>query len=360
VPARHIMATREVRIPLSRPDLSRVNVNSGQTGYFRVLYAPDLREGMLSAMERGELSVLDALALENDMYAFFRSGIVSVGDYLSLVERFDSQHSYAVWADILANLLEIDSLWAGETDGAAFRSWATALVRPVFERSGWVAKAGESHQERLLRSALLGALVRMGDPGAIGACPERFEGYRKDPASLPSDLRLGVFSGAVATGSETIFARVMESAEGQGDQEEKNRLVHALSQTSNPALFDRALAATLSPLVRVQDAVGVIGSLARNPIGRRRTFDFVAKNWETFYARYESGGFALNRLVRGISDSFRTEEERKMVEGFFLEHPVPAARRAVAQALETIRSNGEIFESNREDLSRFLAGRPIR
>ncbi|EQD28236.1 hypothetical protein B1B_18943 [mine drainage metagenome] len=104
----------------------------------------------------------------------------------------------------------------------------------------------------------------------------------------------------------------------------------------------------------------MIGSLARNPIGRRRTFDFVAKNWETFYARYESGGFALNRLVRGISDSFRTEEERKMVEGFFLEHPVPAARRAVAQALETIRSNGEIFESNREDLSRFLAGRPIR
>ncbi len=360
LPERHIMSTREMRIPLSRPDLSRVNINSGQTGYFRVLYAPDLREGMLAAMEKGEISVLDGLALENDMYAFFRSGIVSVGDYLSLVERFDRQPSYAVWADILSNLLEIDALWAGEADGVAFRRWATSLVRPVFERSGWEAKKGESHQERLLRSALLGALVRMQDPVTIGSCPDRFEMYRKDPASLPSDLRLGVFSGAVATGSEAIFVQVMESAENQGDQEEKNRLLHALSQTPNADLFARALAATLSPLVRVQDAVGVIGSLARNPIGRRRTFDFVANNWGTFYARYESGGFALNRLVRGISDVFRTEEERKMVEGFFHEHPVPAAKRAVAQALETIRSNGEIFEAHREALSQFLVDRSIR
>jgi hypothetical protein len=100
--------------------------------------------------------------------------------------------------------------------------------------------------------------------------------------------------------------------------------------------------------------VGVVGSLARNPVGRRRTYDFVTAHWEVFYGRYESGGFALNRLIRGISDPFRTEEERAMVERFFEAHPVPAARRAVAQALETIRANGEIFDSNREALSRWL------
>ncbi len=354
MPIRHTVSERSFSLPLPDPAPSWVNINEGQTGYFRVLYSAELRLGILEAMEGGKLSVLDRLALENDMYAFFRSGIVSVDDYLNLVERFGKESAYAVWADILANLLEIDALWAGDPDQGAFRKWAIALIRPAFLRSGWEPAANESHQARLLRSALLGALVRLGDSEALSACLPRFEDYRRDPASLPADLRLGVFSGAVASGSPEVFRAVMDLAAVQGDQEEKNRLLHALSLTPDPTLLDQALSATLTPLVRIQDAVGVVGSLARNPVGRRRTYDFVTAHWEVFYGRYESGGFALNRLIRGISDPFRTEEERAMVERFFEAHPVPAARRAVAQALETIRANGEIFDSNREALSRWL------
>ena len=359
-PERHILSRRSSTIPLPSQPSDWVNINAGQTGYFRVLYAADLRPGILGAMENGKLTVLDRLALENDMYAFFKSGIVSVEDYLGLVEGFGKEGSYAVWADILANILEVDALWAGDPDHGAFRRWATTLIRPAFLRSGWEPGEKESHQERLLRSALLGALVRLGDPEILSACRPRFASYRQNPAALPADLRLGVFSGAVATGDPDVFREVMDLAAGQADQEEKNRLLHALSLAPDPVLLDRALAATLTPLVRIQDAVGVVGALARNPVGRRRTFDFVTTNWGTFYGRYESGGFALNRLIRGISDPFRTEAERSMVETFFTIHPVPAARRAVAQALETIRSNGEIFGANREALSRWLGKKPIR
>ena len=351
---RHLLAERSLAIDLPEPKSGWVNINAGQTGYFRVLYSPKLRTEILEAMERGALTVLDRLALENDMYAFFRSGIVSVGDYLDLAEKFGQECSYAVWADLLANVLEIDGIWAGDASHGDFRKWAISLIRPAFARSGWMPGKGEPHQERLLRSALLGALVRLGDPETLAACIPRFESYRQKPADLPADLRLGVFSGAVATGSPEIFQAVMDLAGIQPDQEEKNRLLHALSFTPDPALLDRALAATLTPLVRIQDAVGVVGALARNPVGRRRTFDFVTQNWEIFYGRYESGGFALNRLIRGISDPFRSEEERSMVEDFFSRHPVPAARRAVAQALETIRANGEIYRANREALSGWL------
>ncbi|MGC8530258.1 MAG: M1 family metallopeptidase [Leptospirillia bacterium] len=356
-PVRRMVSERSTTFELPEPKSAWTTINAGQTGYFRVLYSPELRGEILDAMERGELSVLDRLALENDMYAFFRSGIVSVGEYLDLAERFGQETSYAVWADLLANLLEVDGIWVGDANHADFRRWAIGLIRPAFVRSGWDLREKESHQERLLRSALLGALVRLGDPETLAACLPRFESYRQNPSSLPSDLRLGVFSGAVATGRAEIFQAVMDLAGVQPDQEEKNRLLHALSLAPDPALLDRALSATLTPLVRIQDAVAVVGALARNPLGRRRTFDFVTKNWETFYGRYESGGFALNRLIRGISDSFRSEEERLMVEDFFSRHPVPAARRAVAQALETIRANGEIYEVNREALSRWLGGK---
>ena len=356
-PVRTLLAEGEGQFPLQNASASRVNVNAGQTGYFRVLYEGRLRTGILSALGEGRLDALDRLALENDLFAFVRTGLAPIGDYLGLLEQMKDERSYSVWSDIAGNLLTIDGLWAGEDHHQEFLRWGAALVRPSFERLGFSPGEGEPHQDRLLRATLLGLLVRFRDEGILEESVRRFGEYRKEPGSLPADLRFAVFQGAITAGGSAAFDAVVEMASRTDDQEEKNKLLYSLARTPDPTLLDRALELVLSPLVRVQDAVSVIGFLAKNPLGRRKTFDFVAAHWEELYRRYESGGFALNRLVRGVSDEFKRLEEEEMVERFFGEHPVPAARRAVAQALETIRSNGEIYREQQENFGRFFQGR---
>ncbi len=356
--ARHLLTTRESLIPLRNPRAAFVNVNSGQTGYLRVLYEGAWHEGLVTALGENRLASLDRLAIENDLFAFVRSGLAPIGDYLSLLEAFRQESSYAVWSDIAGNLVTIDGIWAMEEGWAEFRKWGAALVRPAFSRLGFSPKAQESHQERLLRASLLGILVRFEEEEALSECLRLFADYRKDPASLPADLRFGVFQGAITRGGVSAFEEVLALASRQNDQEEKNKLLYALARTPDPALFDRALGLVLSPLVRVQDAVSVIGFLSKNPLGRDKTFDFVAAHWEELYRRYESGGFALNRLVRSLTDEFKTEEEEKRVADFFAAHPAPSAKRAIAQGLETIRSNREIYTEQGEGFRSFFRNRP--
>ncbi len=353
-PVRHLLTGRETVIPLRDAKASWVNVNAGQTGYVRVLYEGAWHSGFVKAQTENRLSSLDRLALENDLFAFVRSGLAPIGDYLSLLEAFRQESSYAVWSDIAGSLFTIDGIWAMEEGWKEFRHWGAALVRPAFERLGFSPRAQESHQERLLRASLLGILVRFEEEAVLSECLRFFAGYRHDPASLPADLRFAVFQGAITRGGSSAFEEVMALAARQNDQEEKNKLLYALARTPDPALFDRALGLVLSPLVRVQDAVSVIGFLSKNPLGREKTFDFVAAHWDELYRRYESGGFALNRLVRSLTDEFKREEEEKRVEDFFLSHPVPSAKRAIAQGLETIRSNREIFTEQGEGFRAFF------
>ena len=353
-PVRHLLTTREALLPLRDPASASVNLNAGQTGYFRVRYEGALHEGLVKALKENRLPVLDRLALENDLFTFVRSDLAPMGDFLGLLEEMRDESAYAVWSDIAGNLLTIDGIWALEEGSREFRTWGAALVRPAFERLGFDPAPDEPHQERLLRAALLGLLVRFEDEGILKESLRRFDDYRKNPHALPADLRFAVFQGAVASGGGRVFEEVLALAAAQNDQEEKNKLLYSLARTPDPALFARALGAVLSPLVRVQDAVSVIGFLAKNPLGRRQTFDFVTGHWEELYRRYESGGFALNRLVRSLTDEFKTEEDERRVADFFAAHPAPSAKRAIAQGIETIRSNREIFLTHRENFVKFF------
>ena len=50
----------------------------------------------------------------------------------------------------------------------------------------------------------------------------------------------------------------------------------------------------------------------------------------------------MNRLIRSLTDEFKTEEEKRVAD-FFATHPAPPGKRVITQGLETIRSNREIF-----------------
>jgi puromycin-sensitive aminopeptidase len=79
-----------------------------------------------------------------------------------------------------------------------------------------------------------------------------------------------------------------------------------LAAFSNRALLGKALEFAVSPAVRSQDSVHLIGSIAKNRQGRNISWQFFKDNFVMLRGRYQSG-FLLSHLVKSCSERFLTE-----------------------------------------------------
>ncbi|MHB8422383.1 MAG: ERAP1-like C-terminal domain-containing protein, partial [Leptospirales bacterium] len=296
----------------------------------------------------------DRLGFGNDLFALGRSGMVPLGEYLASLEAFRQEDQYIVWTDIASNIGWLDGLLAFGDSWKSLSRFVIDLMRPAFERAGWSLEEGESHQERLLRSLLLSCLGISGDPGIVAGCRERFERFLQDRSSLPPDLRLAVFRTVSRHGDESehkLFAELAGKAESQ---EEKNRYLAAMAASGKEALLEKTLELSLSGLVRLQDTVSVVSQVGSNPYGERLAWSFFRDRFDLFRKRYESGGFALQRLVKGVSEGFRSREDQIQVEAFFRDHPLEGARRTIEQVLETIDLRTQVLEREEKSVSDVL------
>ena len=350
----HLLADRTGMLPPSPSGGAWQNLNSGHVGFYRVLYPDSLRKKLPEEIRSGRMSVSDRLGFENDLFAMGRAGLVTLGEYLSCLESFRQEDQYIVWSDIASNLGWLDGLLAFGASWEPLSRFVVALMRPAFQRVGWDVREGESHQGRLLRSLLLSCLGISGDPEIVSGCRDRFDRFLSDRSSLPPDLRLAVFRTVSRHGDAAVHQRFVELAGKAGSQEEKNRYLAALAASGKEDLLEKTLELSLSGLVRIQDTVSVVSQVGSNPYGERLAWSFFRDRFDLFRKRYESGGFALQRLVRGVSESFRCREDQRQVEAFFREHPLEGARRTIDQVLETIDLRTEVLEREGKSVSKAL------
>ena len=350
----HLLETRTGTLPVPFSGGDWNNVNVGHVGFYRVLYPDALRKGLIEEIRRGRMPVSDRLGFENDLFALGRAGLLSLGEYLSSLESFRQEDQYIVWADIASNLGWLEGILAFGNSWEPLSRFVIALMRPAFERVGWSVGEGESHQGRLLRSLLLSCLGISGDPGIVPECRQRFDRFLSDRSTLPPDLRLAVFRTVSRHGDEAVHQCFVELAGKAESQEEKNRYLAAMAASGRSALLEKTLELSLSGLVRLQDTVSVVAQVGSNPYGERAAWSFFRERFDLFRKRYESGGFALQRLVRGVSEGFRTREDQIQVESFFREHPLEGARRTVEQVLETIDLRTQVLEREGKSISSVL------
>ena len=333
-----------------------VKVNVGQTGFFRVNYQSDEWARLRIAVEELKLPAIDRLGLQNDAYAMARAGVVPATLFLSLAEACKNEEDASVWGDLSANLRGLESLLSNEPYLDQFHTFARSLFQKIVQRVGWDAGPDEGHLDSLRRSIVLGQMGAYGDPQVLAEAQNRFTRFRDDPASLHPDLR-GVVLGLVAQeGDRAIYDTLWDMEKKADLQEEKIRLLAALTRFRKEELLRETLERSLSPDVRSQDTILVVPAVASNRHGRDLAWEFLKGNWAEFDRRYGRGGFGIMRLV-STTGSFTTLERAQEVDEFFRTHPVPSAQRTVQQSLERIRLNVKWLERNRDSLAEWFATR---
>ena len=359
-PTSLLMDDRQARLPLKSADEAVevpapwFKVNPNQTGFFRVNYQPEDWDKLVPAIRALELPASDRLGIQNDAYSLSRAGILPVTQFLALAKAYGNETDASVWGDLSNNLRDVDVLLADGWSREDYQSFARAVFHPAVERAGWEAKPGEGHLDALVRSTVLSQAGSYGDPDVLDQARERFEGYIQDPVVVHPDLRGVVLSLTGQTGDRATYDQLWALEKETALQEEKTRLLLALTRFSDLELLRETLERSLSPEVRLQDTIGVVAGVASNHRGRDLTWEFIKDNWTEFDRRYGSGGFGLMRLV-SICSNFTSQERLNDVENFFQENPAPAADRTIRQALERIKLNIKWLERNREEVAAWLA-----
>ena len=331
-----------------------VKLNCGTVGFYRVQYASEMLDSLITGIKNCTLAPRDRLGIQSDLFALARAGLIPAVDVLKVAEAYINETDYTVWSDLTMSL-STQGLLIQHTDAVDdFKAYNRNLYSKVFQQVGWEAKDNEGPLTAMLRDLVITKLGRNQEQSVVDEAKRRFlDFYNGQP--LSADLRDPVFVTVMSNGDEDLFNKMLELYDKADSQEQKTRISRSIGSVKDEALIKRVLDFAMSDKVRSQDTVFVIGGVTGSVRGRELAWEFLKKNWAQLLERYE-GGFLLSRLVK-MTETFVTEEKAKEIEQFFAEHPAPAAERTIKQSLETIGLNIEWMKRDKEAVTAFLKSR---
>jgi len=342
-----------VRLPAT-PATAWVKLNPGVVGFYRVQYGAADLQLLREAVTARSLPPVDRLNVLDDLFSLVAAGRARTSEGLRLLQAYRGEEEYIVWNNIAAHLSTLAVVIADQDYTADFDRFVLEVFAGRKAALSWEAAAGESHLDTLLRALVISRLGKAGDLEVRAEAGRRFAAHCGGGAAICPDIRAAVY-GCVAAGGREEDYQAMVRLHGEADShEEKERIARSgLAAFPSPAILAKALEFSLSPAVRAQDSVHMIGSIARTRAGRDLCWQFFKDNFTMLKARYASG-FLLSHLVKSCTERFLTEARAAEVEQYFAEHPLPGSERNVAQAVETIRLSASWISRDGQDIANFF------
>ena len=342
------------------PTTGWVKINASHSGFYRTAYDAELFGRLSQAIATQELSVLDCLGLLDDTFALAKAGFMKTSQALDLMNSSRGYTDYNVWSTIAGVLASVENVLNEPAWRAALKSFARELFAPLAHQFGWECRTSDGHLDALLRSLVLSQLGHFGDPSIVAEAASRFERFVKR-GTLAPDIRGPVFTTAAEHGGIAAFEKLLKVYRASSLQEEKVRILRALTNVQQPDLIRRALTFAFSDEVRRQDAYMVLAGYGHNPAGRDLAWAFAKRHWKTLIERYSDGGLRMmTYMIEGSTRGFTTTEKLQEIRQFFKTHPVPGTDRTMRQSLEAIETTIRWWRRDAADVRHWLTVRAPR
>jgi len=229
-----------------------LSVNAGALGFYRTRY--DAATLALDTQNFGRLPDTDKIALLDDQWALVESGVDPLPTYLALAASMGSDLDTRAWSQIAEALRTIEFAERGSAGHEAFSAYARSLLRPVYERLGWDARAGETPDVQELRRTVIRDLGSFGDQSIIDAARKSFAAFLLNHDSLSPDYQAPVLRIVAQYADAATFESLHAVARAAKDETELRRYYTALVAVRDPELARQAAQIVLSPEIPAQAA----------------------------------------------------------------------------------------------------------
>ncbi len=330
----------------------RVVANAGGHGFYRVRYAPSLRDGLLAGLDG--LSALERFDLVSDLMALCQAGLLPAPEYLELTARFRDETDRNVWAVLIGSFAYVN-----RAIDPAVRPGLAALVRDRLRgaagRLGWEPRGGEGELTRQLRGDLLRALGTLGDDPEVQAeARRRYARYREDARALDPNVLPAVIATLAASGGEAEYVEFFDRFRRAATPQEEQRYLYALAGFRQPELLRRTLDRTIDGEIRSQDAPYVVRTLLAGVYARGLAWEFVKAHWQTMARLYPPS--AYRRMYEGVTGLVSPAWEEE-VGAFFRANRIELGGKTLEQYLEQLRVAVRFQAREGPALTALLGGR---
>ncbi len=327
-------------------------LNAGGSGYYVVEYAPPMLDAFRTSI--ASLGPAERIVLTRDEWNLVRAGRRPVGAFLALADALRGEREPLVASNVLNTFSYIRRNIASDADRAAVESWVRAYVQPLVKDLGYVARANESHDDRLLRALALESLVDAGNDLSVAREARKIVERDLARPTLDPMTRKTLLPVAAAAGDRALYESYLAAMRAAKTPDEYYNWFYALASFRDPALLQRTLDWALTPEVKNQDAGGLIGRVvSQSPQGRELGWTWIEENWERVSARIPD---RMRGRVTLSARTFCDRESLARVKTFIDAHPLPSAARQNAQTLERIAQCAALKEVQSAKLHEWISG----
>lgn len=327
-----------------------VYANAGDTGYYRVAYAPAELRALTAAAESG-LTVPERIGFVGDRWALTRAGQGSVGDYLDLALALKADANPHVLDTVLSSLNQIRSRIATPDDQVRLDVVIRTQFGPRYVALG-TDTGKENYDSQQIRTGLYEELGAAEDPGVLQHARMLADKLFAGEKTTEPDLVDASVALAAENGDEAFYDRVLAVSQNAADPGLQTEALEMLTRFRKPVLVVRTLLYATSGQVRNQDSWVLIAQELQQTQTRELAWAWVQKNWSKVEAQLTTASGA--QLV-SATGSFCTVQQRSEVQTFFAAHKVEAAERTLSKALDSIDGCIKLRETQEPKLRAWLA-----
>lgn len=253
-------------------------LNAGQTGFFRVHYAPADFQRLVRDFP--QLQAADQLGLMLDYWSFGRGDVGPLTDYLELVNVMPADANPVIVLDAAQSLGAIGGFARGRAGEAAVRAYGLHVLQPYLTRWGWTPRDDEHPNVRLARPELIAALGALGDEAVLAEARRRVAAADAgDTTALHGTVRTAALRLIASRATTAEYDAMLARVRGTSDFVEQRRFWLLLASAGDEALARRTLAMTLGEDIPRQIRTQVIQTVAGSH--PRLAWDFLVANRAT-------------------------------------------------------------------------------
>ncbi|HEX9954026.1 MAG TPA: M1 family metallopeptidase [Allosphingosinicella sp.] len=332
---------------LTLPGCGPVLVNSGQTGYYRTLYAPALLDKLTASFSR--LKPIDQSGLLADNWGLGLAGQQSAAEALDLLDAVPANGNTQVISRAAGILSSIHGMYDGDpARQATVARYASAKLSPMLARIGWTAKAGEAPTVPVLRSDLISTLGAMGDAKVVAEANRLYAS--NDSLATAGGLRTTILSVVARNMDAAGWDRLRAQARAETNPLVKASLYRLLGASRDPALAQRALDLALTDEPGATTSSAIVSAVAaRHP---DLAFDFALRNREKVEALVDTS--SRSRYIAGLGAGSADPAMVERIEAFATRYLTPESRRPADQAIGSIRERVRVRTTRLPDITRWF------
>ena len=330
-----------------------VLLNAGDAGYYHGAYSgPALAKLFQHGYAR--LTAVERAGVIRDLRAQLAGGEAPLADVLGRIPDRLKDGSTDGLEAALHLVGEVSEPMVPTALAPNFARYVQKTFGARARAMGWLPRAGEDDDTRLIRPHLLHFVAHRGaDPALLAEAARLTARWLDDPAAIPIDLIDTVLGTAAAHGDGKLFDRMRDLVKTSRDERRVHHAVRALASFRDPALARASLDLFLDPAL---DARLVTTLLFRDDGAEDVTLAFLEQHFDAVVARLpgETRG-DLPWIVGAVCDDQRRARAEVFFEGRV--GALTGGRRTLAKVLERIALCSAQQRAHQASLSAFLGER---